>query len=213
MKVLPDPHGVWHHPSCRQLLMLSWRWTSAYSRQHLPILMMCMWMRVLCCRHMWRSISTASVSSARSRRGYRMVRKCLRYRSGERITLYWRRENKIPDMPRVIMQRNIFSLCGKLVGHLLVGGWLHVAVAFIKWRAYDIITGWDDKIDAAPLNTMIKERTTRVHQEDPARGRWSVDGQAFSIWVNTSSLATGMLLVYDGAVEKDACWLRPEKDS
>ena len=76
-----------HHPSYRQLLMLSWWWTSAYSGQHLPILMMCMWTRILCLRHMWRSISTALASSARSRRGYRMVRKCLCCRSGERITL------------------------------------------------------------------------------------------------------------------------------
>ena len=70
--------------------------------------------------------------------GYRMVCECLGYRSGERITLYWRRGNKIPDMPRVVMQWNVFSLCGKLVGHLPVGGWLCVAVAFIKWRVSDV---------------------------------------------------------------------------
>ena len=132
---------------------------------------------------------------------------------GEDNSLYWRRGNKIPDMPRVITQRNIFSLCGKLVWHLPVGGWLHVAVAFIKWRASDVTTGWDDKIDNAPLNTMIKEVITREHKEDPARGRWCIDSQALSIWVDASSLATGVSLVYDGAVVEDACWLRPEKDS
>ena len=51
---------------------------------------------------------------------------------GEDNSLYWRRGNKIPDMPCVVMRQNIFSLCDKLVGHLPVGGWLHVAVAFIK---------------------------------------------------------------------------------
>ena len=60
---------------------------------------------------------------------------------GEDNSLYWRRGNKIPDMPRVITRRNIFSLCGKLVGHLPVGGWLHVAVVFIKQRASDITAG------------------------------------------------------------------------
>ena len=84
--------------------------------------------------------------------------------------MYWRRGNKIPDMPRVVMQRNIFSLCGKLVEHLPVGGWLHVALAFIKRRASDITTGWDDKIDT-PLNTMIKEVLSRVHKEDPVQSR------------------------------------------
>ena len=29
---------------------------------------------------------------------------------GEDNSLYWRRENKIPDMPRVVRRRNIFSL-------------------------------------------------------------------------------------------------------
>ena len=116
-------------------------------------------------------------------------------------------------MPRVATRRNVFSLCGKLVGHLPVGGWLRVAVAFIKRRASDVTTGWDDKIDDAPLNPRIKEVLTRVRKEDPSRGRWCVDGQALSVWVDASSLATGVSLVYDGAVVEDACWLRPAKDS
>ena len=125
---------------------------------------------------------------------------------GEDNSLYWRRGNKIPYMPRVVTRRNVFSLCGKLVGHLPVGGWLRVAVAFIKRRTSDVTTGWDDKIDDATLNT-------RVHKEDPARGRWCVDGQALSVWVDASSLATGVSLVYDGAVVEDARWLQPEKNS
>ena len=90
VRVHQSPWGLvsmWHYPSCRQLLMLSWRRTSAYSGQHLPILMMCMWTRVLCLRHVWRSISTALATSARSRRGYRMVREYSGYMFGERITL------------------------------------------------------------------------------------------------------------------------------
>ena len=131
---------------------------------------------------------------------------------GEDNSLYWRKGNKIPDMPRVVTRRNVFSLCGKLVGHLPVGGWLRVAVAFIKRRPSDVTAGWDDKIDDAPLNTMIKEVFTRVRKEDPPRGRWCVDGQALSVWVDVSSLATDVSLVYNGAVVEDACWLRPAKD-
>ena len=100
-----------------------------------------------------------------------------------------------------------------MVGHLPMGGWLHVAVALIKRRASDVTAGWDNKIDDAPPNTMIKEVLTRVHKGDPARGRWCVNCQALSVWVDASSLTTSMLLVYDGAVEENACWLRPEKDS
>ena len=84
-------------------------------------------------------------------------------------SLYWRRGNKIPDMPCVVTRQNIFSLCGKLVGNLPVDGWLRVAVAFIKRRASDVTAGWDDKIDDAPFNTMIKAVLTRVRKEDRRR--------------------------------------------
>ena len=83
---------------------------------------------------------------------------------GEYHTLYWKRGNRIPDMPRVVTRRNVFSLCGKLVGHLPVGRWLRVAVAFIKWSTSEVTAGWDDKVDNAPLNTMIEEVLTRVHK-------------------------------------------------
>ena len=132
---------------------------------------------------------------------------------GEDNSLYWRRGNKIPDMPCVVMRRNVFSLCGKLVGYLPMGDWLRVAVAFIKRRASDVTAGWDDKIDDAPLNTMMKEGLIRVRKEDPPQGRWCVNGQALSVWVDASSLATGVSLVYDGAVVEDAYWLQPAKDS
>ena len=69
---------------------------------------------------------------------------------GEESSLYWRRGNKIPDLPRVVTRRNVFSLCSKLVGHLPVGAWLCVAVALIKRRISDVTSGWDDKIDDAP---------------------------------------------------------------
>ena len=89
--------------------------------------------------------------------------------------------------------------------HLPVGGWLRVAVAFIKQKASDITTGWDDKIDDTPFNTMIK----RLSPECTRKTWHGADG----VWVDASSNTTGVSLVYDGAVVEDACWLRPEKDS
>ena len=169
--------------------------------------------RVLSMWHVWRNISTASASSARSWRGSRMMRECLGYRAAERITLCIGEEGTKSQICLVSSHDGTFSLCGKLVGHLPVGGWLHVAVAFIKRRTSDITTGWYDKIDNAPLNTMIKEVLTRMHKENLAQGRWCVDGQALSVCVDASSLTTGVSLVYNGVVVEDACWLRPEKDS
>ena len=60
---------------------------------------------------------------------------------------------------------------------------------------------------------MIKEVLTRVRKEDPVRGKWCVDSQALSVWVDASYLATGVSLVYDGDVVENVCWLRPAKDS
>ena len=94
-----------------------------------------------------------------------------------------------------------------------MGVWLHVAVAFIKRRVSDVTAGWDDKIDEAPLNAMIKEVFIRARKEDLAQGRQCVDSEALSVWADASSLATGVSLVYDGAVVEDACWLWPAKDS
>lgn len=88
-----------------------------------------------------------------------------------------------------------------------------MALAFIKRRASEVTAGWDNKVDDAPLNTIIKEVLTRVHREDLARGKWCVDGQDFGVWVDTSSLATGVSLECGGSVLEVACWLRPENDS
>ena len=94
-----------------------------------------------------------------------------------------------------------------------MGGWLHVTTAFIMWRASGVTTGWVDKVDDAPLNTMIEEVLTRAHKEDPVRGIWCVNGRDFSMWVNTSSLANSVLLKYGATMVEDVCWLQPEKDS
>lgn len=74
-------------------------------------------------------------------------------------------------MPCVVTRHNVFLLCGKLVGQLPVGGWLHVAMAFVKWRASEVTAGWDDKVNNAPLNTMIKEVLTSVPKEDLVRSK------------------------------------------
>ena len=63
-------------------------------------------------------------------------------------------------MPCVDTRHNIFSLCSKLVGHLSMGGRLCVATAFIKQRAFEVTTIWDNKVDDAPLIPMIEEVLT-----------------------------------------------------
>ena len=62
-----------------------------------------------------------------------------------------------------------------------------------------------------PLTTMITEVVARVRQKDPVRGKWCVDSPELDVWVDASSLATGVSLEYDGAVVEDASWLRKER--
>ena len=53
----------------------------------------------------------------------------------------------------------------------------------------------------------MAESVERTTHEDPAQGEWCVNGEEMNVWVDTSSLALGVLLVKDGAELKDACWL------
>ena len=127
--------------------------------------------------------------------------------------LIWERGNEVPSVPQVRTRRSMFSFCGKLVGHFPVVKWIGVAAAFIKRRATDITKGWNDEVTDVPLTTMITEVVARVRQEDPVRGKWCVDGPELDVWVDASSLATGVSLEHDGAAVEDASSSWKERDT
>ena len=104
--------------------------------------------------------------------------------------LIWEQGDEVPSMPQVLTRRSVFSFCGKLVGYFPVVKWLKVAASFIKRRAADVTRGWDDEVTDVPLTTMMTEVVARVHQKDPVRGKWCVDGPELDVWVDASSLAT-----------------------
>ena len=58
--------------------------------------------------------------------------KVLRNGRGE---LAFTRGNKVPSVPENLTWRGLFSICGKLVGHYPVAGWLRVACSYVKQRA------------------------------------------------------------------------------
>ena len=49
--------------------------------------------------------------------------------------LMFRRGNKIPEREREISRWELFSICGKLLGHYPVAGWLRLACSYVKRRA------------------------------------------------------------------------------
>ena len=115
---------------------------------------------------------------------------------------------ELPSLPDVLTRRRIFSLCGKLTGHLPLCGWLRVAIAFMRRRANSVIAGWDDETRDPPLIQMLSDIIARLAQKDPAQGDWSVDGREVTVWIDVSSLATGVVVESGESLIEDACWLR-----
>ena len=77
---------------------------------------------------------------------------------GERGTLRWKRGSVIPDVPEVVTRRTVFSLCGKLIGHLSVCGWLRAATGMVKRRANAVTRGWDDSTEEPLYDKWSRKR-------------------------------------------------------
>ena len=127
--------------------------------------------------------------------------------------LRWKRGSMVPDAPDILTRRAVFSLCGRLVGHFQVCGWLRVACGVLKRRASSVTKGWDDETRDNLLQCMISENVDSVRRDDPAHGDWCVYGWELNVWVDASSLAIGVALERHETVFEDACWLRPENDA
>lgn len=132
---------------------------------------------------------------------------------GEQGELYWKRDNKVADVPSELTRRSVFSYCGKLVGHYPVCGWLRVAVAFIKRRANDVTEGWDDTIVGGEIRTLVEEVTQEVRKSDPVRGQWSTSGDEARVWVDAISIALGVAIEVNGNIIEDASWLRKDESN
>ncbi|KFD49687.1 LOW QUALITY PROTEIN: hypothetical protein M513_09384 [Trichuris suis] len=125
----------------------------------------------------------------------------------------WKRDNETGSVPPRLTRRSVFSLCGKLVGHLPVCGWLRVVTALIKRRVNDATSTWDQAIEDDELRMLLQEVVSEARSPDPARGMWVVAGDEARVWVDASSLAIGVALEVDGAIVEDATWLRSDEAS
>ncbi|KRY45017.1 hypothetical protein T03_16340 [Trichinella britovi] len=100
---------------------------------------------------------------------------------GERGKLMWRRDNDVGGVP---------ELC--------------FPAAYIKRKANDATTSWDEVIDGDELRGLIQETALAVKKRDPARGRRDVSAEEAKIWVDASSLAIGVALEVGGSIVEDA---------
>lgn len=132
---------------------------------------------------------------------------------GEHERLLWCRGGEIPTVPDAITRRSVFSFCGRLVGHLPVCSWLRPACSLVKRRANELSYGWDDEITDDSLRLTMQEMRQHAEQDDPARGRWDVEGNEAIVWADASSIANGAVITVNGAVIEDASWLRKDGDA
>ncbi|KRY20480.1 hypothetical protein T12_8397 [Trichinella patagoniensis] len=75
-----------------------------------------------------------------------------------------------------------------LVAHFPVCGWLRIAATYIKRKANDATTSWDEVIEGGKLRDLIQET-------------------ALAVWVDASSQAVGVALEIGGSVVEDMAWL------
>jgi transposase InsO family protein/predicted aspartyl protease len=123
--------------------------------------------------------------------------------------LIWMRANKIPEIGGVVTRRELFSICGLLIGHYPVAGWLRVACGFIKRHSEGI--RWEDNIGKRS-RLLLLELAQSMGKEDPVGGSWPVTSFDGRLWCDASALSLGCALEVDGAIVEDGSWLRKKND-
>ena len=124
--------------------------------------------------------------------------------------LQWKHGNDMPAVESVVTRRQFFAVCGQLVGHYPVAGWLRVACGFIKRHSAGF--RWEDDIGDVARGLLL-ELMDRVAKEDPVGGQWAAPGECVRVWCDASALAIGCALEMEGQILEDAAWLRKKNDS
>ena len=125
-------------------------------------------------------------------------------------TLVFKRGNEIPDVVDGMTRKELFSLCGKLVGHYPLAGWLRVTCSYMKRKAEG--SRWNDYV-GDKVFTIMKEIVKEVRANDPVTGCWTVPrSECGTVWCDASSLAIAVLVEVEGIVVEDAAWLRKKDD-
>ena len=119
----------------------------------------------------------------------------LRVAEDESGQLVWRRDGGLPALSQTVTKRELFSFCGKLIGHYPVAGWLRTACSYVDRQA--TVVSWDEEIPDN-VRTLAEDMLQWVAENDPVRGRWTVPRQGCgTVWCDASSLAIGCRLEID----------------
>ena len=90
---------------------------------------------------------------------------------GEGGKLMWRRDNALPTVSHRMTRRQVFSMCGHLIGHFPLAGWMRPACGYIKRETNGL--AWDDDVDMSVID-MLKDVQERSSDNSPVHGEWLV---------------------------------------
>ena len=120
--------------------------------------------------------------------------------------LVFGRANTIPEVGEELTRKELFSVCGKLVGHYPTASWLRVVCSYLKRHAEG--DRWEDFVGVA-VRDRLKSVVAEVKKDDPVRGRWRVPRSSSGVvWCDASDLALGVVLDIQGVEVEDASWMR-----
>lgn len=124
--------------------------------------------------------------------------------------LFWKRDNVLQEPTEEMTKRDVFSFCGKLIGHFPVASWLRPACSYVKRLSNDV--NWDSKI-SENVHRLVSEIWCQVSRSDPVKGVWYVpDCETGRVYCDASNLAIGVCLRIAGNIVEDNCWLRKPED-
>ncbi|XP_067943225.1 uncharacterized protein [Watersipora subatra] len=130
----------------------------------------------------------------------------LRVEASNSGILKWSRDSELPEVHSTVTKRELYSICGKYIGHYPVARWLRVACSYLKREinAY----GWDDEVPSN-VKEKLDEIDDSIHHHDPVTGQWEVPAsESGKVWCDASSLAIGACVKIDNQIVEDASWLR-----
>ena len=122
----------------------------------------------------------------------------------------WKRDNVVDFNTDISTRRELFSFCGKLIGHFPIARWLRPACSYVKRLCNGL--RWDEELTDA-IKVIIGKLKERLRVSDPVGGKWAVPkNDKARIWCDASSIAIGAVVEVGGRIIEDACWLRKEHD-
>ena len=119
--------------------------------------------------------------------------------------------NEPSETHGLVTRRQLFSICGQLIGHYPIAGWIRIACGFIKRSSAG--KSWDDDI-GENAKYLLEDLLSRIRKSDPVCGIWNPPSHGFTrVWCDASSIATGAMIEIGNVIVEDAAWLRKSDDT